>query len=117
MARGQRLTTTHDAAASPFASRGSERRIQMEQPSSPPRGNLTGATGPHAIAARPLLGATRPIDEGGERFTSGCPANTARFRRLDAASAPRWPSERARHPAPRRQTQPRHDLYLNREQS
>jgi len=62
------------------------------------QGNPTGATGPHAIAARPLLGATRPIDEGGERLTSGCPANTARFRRLDAASAPRGPSEQARHP-------------------
>ena len=103
--------------ASPFASRGSERPIQMKQPSTPPLENPTGATGPHAIAARPLLGATRPIDEGGERFTSGCPANTARFNRLDAASAPRGPSEQACHLAPRRPTQPRHDLYLNREQS
>jgi hypothetical protein len=51
-------------------------------------GNPTGATGPHAIAARPPLEATRPIDEGDDGFTSGCPASTARFRRLDTASAP-----------------------------
>ena len=87
MARGPRLTTTHDAAASPFASRGSERPIQMEQPSSPPRGNPPGATGPHAIAARPPLEPTRPIDEGDDGFTSGRPASKARFRRLDSASA------------------------------
>jgi hypothetical protein len=117
MARGQQLTTTHDAAASPFASRGSERPIQMEQLSSPPRGNPTGATGPHAIAARPPLEATRPIDEGDDGFTSGCAASTGRFNRLDTASAPRGPSEQARHPASRRQTQPRHHLYLNSEQS
>jgi hypothetical protein len=49
--------------------------------------NPTGATGPHAIAGRPPLAATRPIDEGDDGFTSGGPANTARFGRLDAASA------------------------------
>ena len=96
MARGQRLTTAHDAAASPFASRGSERPIQMEQPSTPPRGNPTGATGPHANADRPPLEPTGPIDEGDDRFTSGCAASKGRFRRLDAASAPQsrlaiWP--------------------------
>ena len=80
-------------------------------------GNPTGATGPHAIAARLLLGVTRPIDEGDDGFTSGCPANTPRFRRLDAALAPRCPSGQARHPAHRRKTQPSHHLYLNREQS
>ena len=61
-------------------------------------GNATGAKGTHATAARSLLEATRPIDEGDDGFTSGCPANTARFRRLDAVSAPRGPSEQARHP-------------------
>jgi hypothetical protein len=50
-------------------------------------GNPTGATGSHANAAGPLLGATRPIDEGDDGFTSGRPANTARFRRLGSASA------------------------------
>jgi len=81
------------------------------------QGNPTGATGPHAIAARPPLEATRPIDEGDDGFTSGCAASTGRFNRLDTASAPRGPSEQARHPASRRQTQPRHHLYLNSEQS
>ena len=45
------------------------------------QGNPTGATGPHAMAARSLLEATRPIDEGDDGFTSGCPANTAGFQR------------------------------------
>ena len=57
-------------------------------------GNPTGAPGPHATAARPLLGATRPIDEGDDEFRSGGPANSARFRRLDTASAPSAPQSR-----------------------
>ena len=61
-------------------------------------GNPTGATGTHATADCPPLEPTGPIDEGDDGLTSGCPANTARFRRLDAASAPRGPSEQARHP-------------------
>jgi len=52
------------------------------------QGNPTGATGPHAIAARPPLEPTRPIDEGDDGFTSGCAASTGRFRCLDAPSAP-----------------------------
>ena len=45
MARGPRATITHDAAASPFASRGSERPIQMERPSTPPLEMLPGRRG------------------------------------------------------------------------
>jgi hypothetical protein len=45
MARGPRATITHDAAASPFASRGSERRIQMERLSTPPLEILPGQQG------------------------------------------------------------------------
>jgi hypothetical protein len=50
-------------------------------------GNATGATGTHAIAARPPLEAAGPIDEGNDGFPSGRPANTALFRRLGSASA------------------------------
>ena len=77
--------------ASPFASRGSGRPIQMDWTDHSVGGNSTGASGPHATAASPLLEATRPIDAGDGRFTSGCTASTASFRRLDATSAPSAP--------------------------
>ena len=57
-------------------------------------GNATGATGPHATADHPLLEPTTPIDEGDDGFTSGRPANTARFRRLDFATALSAPQSR-----------------------
>ena len=44
--------------ASPFASRGSGRPIQMERTDHSVEGNPTGASGPHATAACPLIGAT-----------------------------------------------------------
>ena len=80
--------------ASPFASRGSGRPIQMDWTDHSADGNPTGAPGPHATAARPLIEATRPIDEGDDGFRSGGPANSARFRRLDTASAPSAPQSR-----------------------
>ena len=43
--------------ASPFASRGSGRPIQMERTDHSVEGNPTGASGPHATAACPLIGA------------------------------------------------------------
>jgi hypothetical protein len=61
-AHGQPSPTT--MPASPFASRGSGRPIQMDWTDHSVGGNSTGASGPHATAASPLLEATRPIDEG-----------------------------------------------------
>ena len=77
--------------ASPFASRGSGRPIQMDWTDHSVEGNPTGTSGPHATAASPLLEATRPIDAGDGRFTSGCTTSTGGFRSLDAASAPSAP--------------------------
>jgi hypothetical protein len=57
-------------------------------------GNATGATGRHAIAARPPLEAAQPIDEGDDGFTSGGTISTGGFRRLDAASALSAPQSR-----------------------
>jgi hypothetical protein len=80
--------------ASPFASRGSGRPIQMDKTAHSAEGNPTGAPGPHATAAYPPIEATRPIDEGDDGFTSGGTTSTDRFRRLDAASAPSAPQSR-----------------------
>ena len=80
--------------ASPFASRGSGRPIQMDWTDHSADGNLTGAPVPYATAARPLIGATRPIDEGDDGFTSGGTTNTTGFRRLDASSALSAPQSR-----------------------
>jgi hypothetical protein len=72
--------------ASPFASRGSGRPIQMEWATHFSAGDPTGESGPHATAACPPLSATGPIGEGDDGFTSGGTTNTAGFSRLDVAS-------------------------------
>jgi hypothetical protein len=80
--------------ASPFASRGSGRPIQMDKTAHSAEGNPTGAPGPHATAAYPPIEATRPIDEGDDGFTSGGTTSTDHLRRLDVASAPSAPQSR-----------------------
>ena len=81
------------------------------------QGNPTGATGPHAIAARPPLEPTRPIDEGDDGFTSGCAASTGRFRCLDAPLQPPRPLRAGSPSGPSPPNAAPCHLYLNGDQS
>ena len=85
----QRLATKGPAIppgfiASPAASRCSGRTIYSERPSITRSRKSTRALGSHANTDRPPLDEVATVDEGDDRFTSGGPANTACYRRLDS---------------------------------
>jgi hypothetical protein len=68
----------------PAASRCSGRTIHSERPSITRSRKSTRALGSHANTDRPPLDEVAAVDEGDDRFTSGGPANTACYRRLDS---------------------------------
>jgi len=64
MARGPRATIAHGDARESICIAWFRASRQMDWTDHSGEGNSTGALGPHATAASPLLEATRPIDEG-----------------------------------------------------
>ena len=83
-ARDQSLSYNAWLHRGPAASRCSGRTIHSERPSITRSRKSTQALGSHANTDRPPLEEAAAVDEGDHRFTSGGPANTARYRRLDS---------------------------------